>query len=128
MDEIVLKKIKFTVSDLSLWESFLTDVLDLNVAPTDDGLEVKFKSLSFELVPGESAPLEWEFNWGSSEREILLSRWSFYQYRGADSVRLKAEKETLHFEIDALSQIVVHFGTVHGREKTNPTDSVVRIF
>jgi hypothetical protein len=128
MDEIVLKKIRFTVNDLSLWESFLTDVLDLSIAPTSDGLEVKLKSLSFELVSGESSPIEWEFNWGSSEREVLLSRWSFYQYRGPDSIRLKVVEDKLLFEIDAMSRIIVHFDSVHGREKSTLVDSAVRIF
>ena len=128
MDEIVLNRIKFTVSDLSLWESFLTDVLDLSVAPTPHGLVVKIGALNFELVQGDSAPLEWEFQWASSERDVMLSRWSFYQYRGSDSIRLNVVEDKFLFEIDTMSRIAVHFEPTQRRELPYPTNSVVRNF
>lgn len=128
MDEIVLKKIRFTVRDLSLWESFLSDVLDLSVAPTGRGLEVKLGNMIFEMIQGSSSPIEWEFNWGPCERDVLLSRWSFYQYRGADSIRLKVVEDKLLFEIDAMSRIIVNFTPLHGREMSTLADSAVRIF
>ncbi|MCE3011557.1 MAG: hypothetical protein LW878_00680, partial [Proteobacteria bacterium] len=109
MDEVRLKKIRLKVADPAVWESFLSDVLDLPVAPTATGLEVETQGICFELQAGVATAVVWEFSLAPNVREIILSRWSFYQYRAGTSVSLNLAADRLCFQIDAHSEVVVCF-------------------
>ena len=128
MDEVRLKKIRLKVADPAVWESFLSDVLDLPVAPTADGLEVETQGICFELQAGVAAPMEWEFSLAPNVREIILSRWSFYQYRAGTAVSLTLAVDRLSFQIDAHSKILVSFDSLHTCESTDSQPTSVRNF
>ena len=128
MDEVRLKKICLKVSDPAVWESFLSDVLDLPVAPTAVGLEVENQGICFELQSGAAAAVEWEFTLGQNLREIILSRWSFYQYRADTGVSLTLATDRLSFQIDAQSKVVVCFESLHTCALSKPESSAVRNF
>ena len=128
MDEVRLKKIRLKVADPAVWESFLSDVLDLPVAPTARGLEVETQGLCFELQVGVAAPVEWEFSLAPNVREIILSRWSFYQYRGDTGVSLMLEANRLSFQIDAHSKVLVCFDSLHTCESADNQPASVRNF
>ncbi len=128
MDEVKLKKIRFLVTDLALWESFLSDVLDLSLAPTEEGLRVESSGICFELKAGASSEIEWEFSLPPSEREIILSRWSFYQYRAEGSMSLVTKGDELFFQIDDKSKVVINFDSFHACESPEDLHSTVRIF
>lgn len=128
MDEVRLKKIRLKVADPAAWESFLSDVLDLPVAPTVIGLEVESQGICFELQPGTAAPVEWEFTLAPNVREIILSRWSFYQYRAGTAVSLTIAADRLTFQIDAHSKVVVCFDSLHTCESAESQPTSVRNF
>lgn len=128
MDEVKLSKIRFKVSEPAAWESFFSDVLDLPVAPTAFGLSVQCQGLCLELEAGHASPMEWRFTLDPEQREIILSRWSFYQYRAGTSVALTASDACLSFQVDAQSKVVVHFDSIHACESPYSEGFTVRNF
>jgi hypothetical protein len=128
MDEVRLKKIRLKVTEPAAWESFLSDVLDLPVAPTVTGLEVECQGICFELQPGAAAPVEWEFSLAPNVRDIILSRWSFYKYRAGTAVSLTVAADRLTFQIDAHSKVEVCFDPLHICESAESRPTSVRNF
>ncbi len=128
MDEVKLKKIRFHIINPQAWESFLSDVMDLPVSPTELGLEVECSGICFHLHTAPTSGIEWEFSLPLSEREIILSRWSFYQYRSGGEVSLSSANDSLRFQIDAQSSVVVNFESLHICEPAKSENDTVRNF
>jgi hypothetical protein len=121
MEEVQLNAITLKVTQLSSWESFLADVLDLEVMATDQGLLAKFPFMDLYLEEGEGSVFSLDIVLPQNFKEAIYSRWSFFQYRAETDIQCEVSERGFCFQLDKRVFLSVNFSLHHSCELSTPS-------